>query len=59
MLIDYITIRNVIETEELNEKADKVEKSEVAADTIKQYGENYTNKKEGHYICSALSRKSV
>ena len=42
-----ITISNVIEIEQLNEKAHKVEKPEDAADIIKQYEEIIRTKKNG------------
>ena len=38
-MIDSITTSNVIETEELNKKAEKLEKPEDAAAIIKQYEE--------------------
>ena len=53
-----MNIKDVIETEELNEEAEKVEKSEDAAD-IKQYEEILRTKRKLHYICSLSSRKGV
>ena len=46
-LIDSITINDVIETEELNEKAEKVEKPEDEAEIIKQYEEILGTKRKG------------
>ena len=37
--LDSITINNVIETEKLNDRAERVEKPEDAADIIKEYEE--------------------
>ena len=45
-LIDSLTTSNVIETEQLNEKAKKVEKPEDGADVIKQYEEVIRVKKK-------------
>ena len=45
-LIDSIFNNDIIETEELNEKADKVEKLEGAAAIIKQYEDNIRTKKK-------------
>ena len=44
-LIDSITINNIIKTEELNEKDEKVKKPEDAAPIIKQYGISFAHKK--------------
>ena len=46
-LIDSITINDVIETEELNEKAEKVEKPEDEAEIIKQYEKILRTKRKG------------
>ena len=46
-LTESITINNVIETEELKELAEKVEKPEVAANIIKQYQEIVRTKRKG------------
>ena len=51
-LIDSIINSNIIETKELNEKADKVEKSEDAATIIKQYEETVRTKKR-NIVCIA------
>ena len=45
-MIDSIINNDIIETEELNEKADKVEKSEDAAAQIKQYEDIICTKKK-------------
>ena len=46
-LIDSIVNNDAIETEELNEKAEKVDKPEDAVDIIKKYGEFIRTKKKG------------
>ena len=46
-MTESITINNVIETEELKELAEKVEKPEVAANIIKQYQEIVRTKRKG------------
>ena len=46
-LIDSITINDVVETEELNEKAEKVEKPEDEAEIIKQYEKILRTKRKG------------
>ena len=46
-LIESITINNAVETEELNKRADKVEKPEDAADIIQQYEEILPAKRKG------------
>ena len=45
-LIDSIVNNDIIETKELNEKADKVEKAEDAAAVIKQYEDIIRTKKK-------------
>ena len=55
-LIDSIINNNIIETEELNEKADKAEKPEDAAEIIKQYEDIICTKRK-YYIYSVSSRK--
>ena len=45
-LINSLINSHKIETEELNEKADKIEKSEDAADIIKGYEETIRTKKK-------------
>ena len=45
-LIDSMIRTNIVETEELNEKADKVEKPEDTADVIKQYADIIRAKKK-------------
>ena len=47
------------ETEELKQKADKVEKLEDAADVIKTYEDIIRTNEEKHYIHSVSSRKGV
>ena len=46
-LIDSIVNNDIIKTQELNEKADKVEKPEDAAAVIKQYEDIIRTKKKG------------
>ena len=46
-LIESIRIKNAVETEELNDLADKVEKPEDAADIIKQYEKILCTKRKG------------
>ena len=46
-LIDSIVNNNTIETDELNEKANKVEKPKDAAEIIKQFEEIIRTKKKG------------
>ena len=46
-LIESITISNVVEMEDLNELAEKVQKPEEAADIIKQYEEILRTKRKG------------
>ena len=46
-LIDTIVNNDIIETEELNEKADRVEKPNDGTDIIKQYEDIIHTKKEG------------
>ena len=46
-LIDSLVNNDTIETEELNEKADKVEKPEDAANIIKEYEEILRTKRKG------------
>ena len=50
-LIDSIINNDIIETEELNEKADKAEKPEDSAAIIKQY-EDIIHTKKKHYTHS-------
>ena len=45
-MIDSIVNNDIIETKELNEKADKVEKAEDAAAVIKQYEDIIRTKKK-------------
>ena len=46
-LIDTIVNNDIIEAEELNEKADRVEKPNDGTDIIKQYEDIIRTKKEG------------
>ena len=46
-LIESITINNAVEIEELNERGEKVEKPEGAADIIKQYEKIFRTKRKG------------
>ena len=57
--VNSIIINEIIETEELNEKAEKVEKPGDAAAIIKQDEDIIRTKKEKNYIHSESSRKSV
>ena len=55
-LIDSIFNNDIIETEELNEKADKVEKPKDAAAIIKQYKDIiHTKRKNIHSVSSRTS----
>ena len=46
-LLQSITINNAVEIDEINKRADKVEKPEDAADIIKQYEEILHTKRKG------------
>ena len=46
-LIEFITINNTVEIEELNERAEKVEKPEDTADIIKGYEQSFHTKRKG------------
>ena len=56
-LIDSIINSDIIETEELNEKADEVEKSEDAATIIKQYKEIIRTKRKTFYASRIIKEK--
>ena len=46
-LLEFITINNAVEIDEINKLADKVEKPEHAANIIKEYEETFRTKKKG------------
>ena len=57
-LIDSIINRDIIETKELDKKADKVENSEnAAANIIKQYKEIIRTKKSNIYVSRIIKEK--
>ena len=57
-LIDSIIISDIIETKELDKKADKVENSEnAAANIIKQYKEIIRTKKSNIYVSRIIKEK--
>ena len=49
---------NLVEIEELNNRAEKVEKPEDAADIIREYGEILREKKRAYHGC-VLPRKNL
>ena len=46
-MIESITTNNTVEIEELNERAERVEKPEYAADIIKEYEQILRTKRKG------------
>ena len=57
LLIDFLVNNDTIETVELNEKAEKVQKPEEAADIIKEYEEILHTKRKG--IITIAKTKSL
>ena len=49
---------NVVEIEELNDRAEKVEKPEDAAEIIREYEEIIRAEKKGHHHGCVLPRKN-
>ena len=53
-----MAINNAVEIEELNERAEKVEKPEDAANIIREYEEILRAKKKGHHHDGILLAKN-
>ena len=56
-LIDSLVNNDTIETEELNERAEKVDKPEDAANIIKEYEEIFRMKRKGIITVAYYQRK--
>ena len=57
-LLESITINNAIEIDEINKRADKVEKPEDAADIIKEYEEILHAKRKGIIVVAFYQGKN-
>ena len=57
-LLDSMATNNAVEIEELNDRAEKVEKPEDAAEIIREYEEIIRAKKIGHHHGCVLPRKN-
>ena len=57
-LLDSMATNNAVEIEELNDRAEKVEKPEDAAEIIREYEEIIRAKKKGHHHGCVLPRNN-